>query len=50
MVLGHKKFAVGLNILSRDNEHAKPSTEEGPLSRTFRRLPCFDRMETGSKV
>lgn len=28
MVLGHKKFAVGLNILSRDNGHAKPSTEE----------------------
>lgn len=28
MVLGHKKFAVGLNILSCHNGHAKPSPEE----------------------
>lgn len=28
MVLGHKRFAVGLNILTRDNGHAKASIEE----------------------
>jgi hypothetical protein len=28
VVLGPRKFAVGLNILSRDNGHTKLSTEE----------------------
>jgi hypothetical protein len=27
-VLGHKKFVVGLNILSRDSEQANPPTKE----------------------